>query len=590
MRFERLLNCALLAVLGALAGCSAIPSATPVLGSGGAGSNISEMEFWHTVARQPVCTNDDALHGLLLYLEGEDACVDYPARVARLKSSGLLPPRFNAPAAGGATRGTVAFFAVKLLDLRGGLTAGILGHSERTAIRTMEYRDLLPPSGEGQVLTGAQFVGIVGRIEDYRAGDPSKLSAAEMPPFSPGGAGTLRAELPVPEREATYLSLQSGDAPTTSPRELAVQSKLPVTVTGVQGNAEVREEESGPWKPVELGNNHTPRAEFRTGPRGAVRLVISPAQTISVDRLSTLRLVQTDQAGPTQVTNLEMDYGRSRLDADPSQFNYVAAVRTPSTRIALRGTRVSLFDQAPYPPQAVSLVGRAEFQNVKRRIVPLGGRGRARVVGDANSAAEVALGEAVVDPIDDASRSASEQTLVNSLISRGAVTSFDRSTGLTVVRGGAVPTDAELPAIVPGSLNFVLRWFGDADLNLALINSVTSPAAPEGEVLLPAPGATRSPSGGRVAIDHRGGRAGGIEIISFGKNYQAGDYAMIAYRVSGRETVDVQFTALQDGAELDLQPPGADVVEPGNTVIRTVQVSRNTVDDATAGKKRKKRR
>src|SRR5205823_882627 len=51
----------------------------------------AQLEFWHQLATRPITCNDEAFHGLLLYVDGQDANADYSGRVSAMKSRGLLP-------------------------------------------------------------------------------------------------------------------------------------------------------------------------------------------------------------------------------------------------------------------------------------------------------------------------------------------------------------------------------------------------------------------------------------------------------------------------------------------------------------------
>src|SRR5439155_21717788 len=44
-----------------------------------------QLEFWHELTTEPVASNDQAFHGVLLYLDGKDDGADYPARLQTLK-------------------------------------------------------------------------------------------------------------------------------------------------------------------------------------------------------------------------------------------------------------------------------------------------------------------------------------------------------------------------------------------------------------------------------------------------------------------------------------------------------------------------
>ena len=55
---------------------------------------------------------------------------------------------------------------------------------------------------------------------------------------------------------------------------------------------------------------------------------------------------------------------------------YDSTIRSPNAALAVRGTLVSLYDQPPFAPEAVSLTGRAVFRNTRRQLVAFGGMRR----------------------------------------------------------------------------------------------------------------------------------------------------------------------------------------------------------------------
>src|SRR4051812_26790946 len=70
---------------------------------------------------------------------------------------------------------------------------------------------------------------------------------------------------------------------------------LPISVTGVEGMVQVRDGSDKPWQKAVVGMTVTEGAEFRTGPRSAVRVLIPPDQTITLDRLGVIKLMQVLQ-------------------------------------------------------------------------------------------------------------------------------------------------------------------------------------------------------------------------------------------------------------------------------------------------------
>lgn len=177
----------LLGALLASAGCKvATVQQTVVSQLEAPGSPEGQMEFWHRLAEQPLTSNDDAFHGLLLFADGGDDSADYAARVARLKQRGLLPAWFDAPATEAVQRGIVAMAMLKLIDERGGLMLRLLGPTPRYATREAVHLGLMPASSPRQTFTGGQFVGVIGRVEDFQRGNPADRPAAQLP-GDPGG-------------------------------------------------------------------------------------------------------------------------------------------------------------------------------------------------------------------------------------------------------------------------------------------------------------------------------------------------------------------------------------------------------------------
>src|SRR3954466_6907221 len=84
-------------ILCSALGCSSAKVAEPLTAKLGGNDPDSQMEFWHTLAERNLCSNDEAFHGLLLYLDSEDPATDYSGRLKALKAKGLLNADFNEP-------------------------------------------------------------------------------------------------------------------------------------------------------------------------------------------------------------------------------------------------------------------------------------------------------------------------------------------------------------------------------------------------------------------------------------------------------------------------------------------------------------
>lgn len=149
-----------------LSGCRTAQVGEPLTGRLAGNEPQEQMEFWFTLAERPVVSNDEAFHGLLLFLDGTDPAEDYEGRVAELKRRGMLPEKFDGKAEAGVRRGDLAVAILKVLEIRGGVILTLFGPSPRYATRELEYLNIYPQSSPNQTFTGGQFMALIGRLED----------------------------------------------------------------------------------------------------------------------------------------------------------------------------------------------------------------------------------------------------------------------------------------------------------------------------------------------------------------------------------------------------------------------------------------
>src|SRR3954470_14036639 len=172
-------------------------------------------------------------------------------------------------------------------------------------------------------------------------------------------------------------------------------TSLTATITAIEGIVQVRQSEEAAWQKATVGMKLGEGAEFRTGPRSAVRFEIPPDQTITLDRLGTVKLIEAIQRTDSVKTDLGMKYGRVRYDVEAAGLAHDSTIHSPGSALAVRGTQVSYYDQPPFAPQATSLTGRAQFRNQRRQMVAFGGKAKAKVDAASDSPAHLALAESM---------------------------------------------------------------------------------------------------------------------------------------------------------------------------------------------------
>jgi hypothetical protein len=269
-------------------------------------------------------------------------------------------------------------------------------------------------------------------------------------------------------------------------------------------------------------------AEFRTGPKSAVTCRL-PNQVVTLDRLGTIKLMQAVREGNVLKTRVGMQYGRTRYDVEAAGVEHHSELVSPSSTLAIRGTKVSIFDQPPFAPRAVSLTGRATYSTEKRKVA-VGGRSRAEVSAEAGTAANTALARTFVDPVSEFGRTEADRRLLTMQQSNGDL--LLKSTQQTAVT--APPVDSRLDDILEGQgrFNVALRWPGRGDFDLFVLTPDPSGKTPgftlgnpayEGSVfrdigIFSGNGAqtqSRTPDGGRIAFDRTAPGGGGIELASW---------------------------------------------------------------------------
>lgn len=172
-----------------MTGCQRPVVSEPLTGTLGDSAPETQLEFWHQLADRPITSNDEAFHGLLLYLDGEDAAGSYDQRVAALKSRGILPAGFAEPADQAVSRGTAAVAVARALNIRGGMMMTLAPDCSRYALRELVYLNVFPQSSPNQTFSGSEFLGVVGRMEDWQRGnpDPEPPREAAAPTTQAGG-------------------------------------------------------------------------------------------------------------------------------------------------------------------------------------------------------------------------------------------------------------------------------------------------------------------------------------------------------------------------------------------------------------------
>jgi hypothetical protein len=592
-----------LAIAWLITGCAAAPKAK-IVTTEGAAETHDEIAFWTHIEDFPIVSSADALHAMSIYAGGAGGDADYARRVASLKARDLLPADYALAPDAAINRGTLARFVAVWLKLPRGVNASLFGWNARYAIRELEFRGLLPPSSPNQLVSGAELIGVLSRADDYRR-DGQQIrdvtQASETPPvaISEPNAESVKAGRPMQGSQLASLSLNALSLlqdvpPATAPADAAA----PITGKGfvfaeVVGGVAVQRPEADAPIAAEKGMAVEAGSEIITPRGGMARLTGAGGQTIALDANTRATLRQAEEPGGVLVTIVSMRRGRAGTAVErplEASGQYIKVnIESPRSTLAIKGTRVALYDQQPYDVEARSFTGTASFEQFQRQRVSFGRKngGLVTVTGQTPDPTGVALAAATSDPGARAARTESEARLISNYFSRSALVRFDRISNLPAVFGGPSPTPAAVRTFFRGDLNFAISWKTGTNVNIAVLRPNDEVRNTAGGVVYPLGSLARGPNFD-LPFDHRGGANGGFEVVNFTAP-RNGSYTLFVQNF-GRIPAAVTLSAFLNGQPLSLtniiggrpQTTPTRSIQPKKEVIFKVTLPESTPGEAAA--------
>lgn len=319
--------------------------------------------------------------------------------------------------------------------------------------------------------------------------------------------------------------LGQAEKPTSGATPQVNLKKVDIRITKVTGLVQVRSDGEDKWQRAKVGQIlPAVGSELRTGPRSAVQFVLPPAQTVLLDRLGTITVIEALAQQDKVQTDLGLKYGRTQYQVVRAGLEHETTIHAPSVTLAVRGTTVSLFDQPPFKPEAVSFTGRVQFSAYRKQMLAFGGRRRAAVRADHASAAKSEAVSGVVDPLDSLARTETEAELVLALPGVVGFTDefeFEKK-------------ESEIQ-MVSGSLALDLNWIGNADVDVFVISPLGEVVslAPDPSKIVHPDGLELVSSGGMFLGDDGGAGGFGNEKVIWPNQFPAGQYSASAQIFSG---------------------------------------------------------
>lgn len=157
---------ALAGVVG-LAGCTA-SEGTITGGQATLAANENSAAFLDRVSSQDRVSENDAMRGILMVLEGRDTAQTFGQRVQALRDKGILPAGADLEAGRAVTRGRLAYMICQACKIRGGIMLRVAGPSQRYCLRELQDRNMMREGFAQTPVNGMEFVEALTRAEAYR--------------------------------------------------------------------------------------------------------------------------------------------------------------------------------------------------------------------------------------------------------------------------------------------------------------------------------------------------------------------------------------------------------------------------------------
>lgn len=136
--------------------------------------------FLDRVSSQKTVSENDAMRGVLMLLEGKDASETFRDRLAKLRSLRVVDSSWSCDANRPVTRGRLAYMLCQAIHVKGGVLLTLLGPSQRYCLRELRYQGIMASGIMTTEISGGEYVAVMGRADRYKA--VGEVPEIERPP------------------------------------------------------------------------------------------------------------------------------------------------------------------------------------------------------------------------------------------------------------------------------------------------------------------------------------------------------------------------------------------------------------------------
>lgn len=131
------------------------------------------------LSSQPTVSENDAMRGVLMLVNGQDTAASFEQRVTTLRDQGIVAAAWDFQADRPVTRGRVAFMIYQACKVPGGVMLTLTGPSQRYCLSELQYRGFIAPGAWYNPVSGMEYVAVLGRADAYlETGEVPEVMAA----------------------------------------------------------------------------------------------------------------------------------------------------------------------------------------------------------------------------------------------------------------------------------------------------------------------------------------------------------------------------------------------------------------------------
>jgi hypothetical protein len=157
-----------LVALAGAAGCSSGGSEPLIAGRADAlPEGEDSAAFLDRISSQARVTENDAMRGMLMLLDGKDACKTFEERVKSLAERRVVDRSWEFGSHRPVTKGKLAYMIYQACKVRGGVVVTLMGPTQRYCLRELEYQRFISEGTIYTDVTGMEFLAVVSRADAY---------------------------------------------------------------------------------------------------------------------------------------------------------------------------------------------------------------------------------------------------------------------------------------------------------------------------------------------------------------------------------------------------------------------------------------